>query len=291
MPFDHAAGRCARAALWLAVTTGCERPDALVLCHNSNCTGALDFERDDTMAALEESLAQKYRGRPLLDGMEIDVFWHGRTSRCLFAHDIQSADGTPAMAAAERVGRHLRETPPPISWNGDRYHVKMELKGHVGESLDDGHTREQAAMHADCALDLLAVLADGASAGGHRLEVIFDSPSPRVLRELVRRPRWPGKQEGEPVELRISVDMPDSTRSSIGNESLAAFTDGIDPDIVEFHAGAVTDGAVQAYRSLDLDFTIWMFSATSENLDGIEQLRPRYILTSEARFMRRWLEY
>src|SRR5687767_14732055 len=117
------------AALFLL---GCGRPSARVMCHNANCAGPPDPSRDDTLDALAQSLALEHGGRPLLDGMEIDVFWHGDgnggAGRCVFAHDIDTAsDAEDAMRAAEVIASYLG-TRAPRSFDGGPFIIRMELK-------------------------------------------------------------------------------------------------------------------------------------------------------------------
>ena len=42
---------------------------------------------------------------------------------------------------------------------------------------------------------------------------------------------------------------------------------------------------------MEVDISMWMFQATAENFGAIERVEPRYVITSEAELMRRWLEY
>ena len=274
-------------AMLLAVA--CERPDALVLCHNANCAGPPDPDRDDTIEALEESLALEYRGRPVIDGVEVDVFWHGARGRCEFSHDAET-NLSPALAvdAARTIAAHFSRS-GPIAWNDERFHVKMEIKDFVG-SRTDHHTAAQREAHVACTFDLYEIWRDAAIGAGRPIRVIFDSLSPTLLRAIVADPRWPGKLPHANVELALSADYPDPTRTGLGNPTLSDF-DGLTLDIVEYHWNWVTDGQYQAWRSMGLETTMWMFSATVEAFDAIEALRPTYVLTSEAPLVRRWLEY
>ena len=277
------------AGLALAATPGCvDRPKGTwVMCHNANCAGPPDPEQDDRLESLNESLALTYAGRPLLDGVEIDVFWHGAESRCLFAHDRESAPSSaPARAAGEAVAEYVRK-PAPRSFNGQIFAIRMELKGFVG-SLSDEHTDEQARLHADCALDLFELYQSAALESNNAIVVIFDSSAPKVLETLVQRPRWPGRSTSGPVQVRLSADFVDSTPSGLAFQRLEEFPD---VDDVVFHAGWVNDAHYQAFRSLDLDLTLWMFSATVETFDAVERFEPKAVLTSEAPLFRRWLEY
>jgi hypothetical protein len=264
----------------------CTRPDPLLICHNANCAGPPNPSQDDTIDALRSSLALRHDGRPLLDGVEIDVFWHAAVRRCLFAHDLERADSPEAMEAAQVIASYLGSR-DDIAWNGDRFTIRMELKGFVGTSYRDEHTEAQAREHASCALDLLDVFDEAAERESRRLVVVFDSSSPRVLRALTAHERWPGKRRGQRVELRLSADFVDSTPSGLALQKLSSFPP---VDDVVFHAGWIDDGHYQAFLSMDVDMTLWMFSATAEAFDAIERLDPDAVLTSEAPLMRRWIE-
>jgi hypothetical protein len=258
-----------------------------VICHNANCAGPPDPSRDDTLGALRASLALTYEGRPVLDGAELDVFWHGKTGRCLFAHDANSTEPAEARAAAEEIGRHLQR-PGDVSWNGERFYIRMELKGFVGGSFDDKHSPEQARAHAGCAIDLFEVFDRAAARGGRSIVVIFDSSSPQLLRAVTAHERWPGKTPNPRVQTRLSADFVDSTPSGLARQKLSDFPA---VDDVVFHAGWVADGHYQAFRSLDLQMTLWMFSATAETFGAIARLEPDAVLTSEAPLLRRWIAW
>ena len=58
---------------------------------------------------------------------------------------------------------------------------------------------------------------------------------------------------------------------------------------VEIHDQWIHDAQWEALRSMDVDIVFWMFSATSETFEAIEQYEPDKIVTSEARLIRRWL--
>jgi hypothetical protein len=73
-----------------AALVGCDQPDPLVICHNSNCAEPTDVRRDDTLEGLRASLALEYNGRPVLDGMEMDSFWRASDDKCLYAHDLET---------------------------------------------------------------------------------------------------------------------------------------------------------------------------------------------------------
>jgi hypothetical protein len=285
-PLSRALSRIAIAAALLPACV--DRPrDTRVMCHNANCKGPPDPSRDDRLDSLAGSLALAYDGRPLLDGVEIDVFWHGAGGRCLFAHDLNDV---PAAVEARDAGRAIADyisIPGQRSYSGQFFTIRMELKGFVG-SLGDEHSDAQAIAHADCALDLFETYRAAALAAGQTIVVIFDSSAPRLLKTLVTRPRWPGRTRSGQVQVRLSADFVDSTPSGLAFQKLGDFPE---VDDVLFHAGWITDAHYQAFRSLDVELTIWMFSATVETFDAIERFEPEAVLTSEAPLLRRWLEY
>src|SRR5687768_15296799 len=157
----------------LAAPSCVDRPKSTwVMCHNANCVGPPDPERDDRLESLSESLALTYEGRPLLDGVEVDVFWHGAGGRCLFAHDEESAPrSADATAAGQVIADYVRQ-PGPRSFNGQIFAIRMELKGFVG-GLGDEHTDEQARLHAECALDLFELYRQAALESNNAIVVIF----------------------------------------------------------------------------------------------------------------------
>jgi hypothetical protein len=257
------------------------------MCHNSNCAGPADPSHDDTIAALRESLALTYDGRPMLDGVEIDLFWHGASGRCLFAHDASTADTAPeAMTAAQAIASYLA-IPGPRSFDGGPFLLRMELKGFVG-ALSDEHTDQQAVAHANCALDVFETWNAAAVSAKQPIIVIFDSSAPRLLRAVTDRSRWPGKHPNPGTTVWLSADFVDSTPSGLALQKLEDFPK---VDDVVFHSGWVTSGHYEAFKSMDVNLTMWMFSATVETFDAMRRLEPDVALTSEAPLVRRWLEY
>ncbi len=75
-----------------------DRPQPLVFCHNANCTGDTAPSRADTLDGLRAALALEGDGRPILDGIELDVAWDETHARCAYAHD-----GERAMTHADLV--------------------------------------------------------------------------------------------------------------------------------------------------------------------------------------------
>lgn len=271
----------AASAFGLLALAACERPRPLVICHNGNCISP-DVRRDDTVEALQQSLALRYEGLPVLDGVELDLFWYGNGERCIFAHDLAGALDVPAEAAATTIADYLAATPRP-SWNGERFYVFFELKGHVGPAFADAHDEAQLVQHAECGLDAMEIVAAGANAGSHQVTIGFTSVAPRLLDALVARPRWPGRG-GEPEVLLVgdiftlySAEVPD----------LADYRVAL--DAIEYHPDVLTDGHREAYESLGLDLIQWSFTTSVEALDAIERHRPRWVLTNDAVLLRRWI--
>ncbi len=263
------------------VTVGCARPDPLVICHNGNCAGAVDVERDDTLDALRESLAVAVSGRPALDGVEIDTVWNGAQERCIFAHEVRD-DAPEVSAAGDLVADHLMTATPP-SWNGDLFVLKIELKPVVGPDRQE-HDASQAVQHADCALALAASVMDAAAAAGVEVEVIADSSDDGLLRAVASRPRWT-----EIPRRRLSADFGAPWPFTHDTPPLSEFS-GVALDVIEFHPEWLADADVEAFRSLGVDFVIWMFSVTPELLASIRNFDPEYVNTGEAELMRRWIE-
>jgi hypothetical protein len=275
-----------RLALLVVALGGCEnaRPESLVICHNANCVEPTDPEADDTLAALEESLALTYGGRPLLDGVEIDSFWKGDEDLCLFAHDLDNAERVPAEDAASALAEYIAR-PGPLTYSGRPFQIFIELKGSVGISESEKHSPAQRALHAGCAWGMYDIIATAATAEGQDVEVVFTSFEPALLvamrqlepPALAIRARFGGIQ-GIPLPLDGQTDSLDDYAGS-----------GI--DLVEVHPSWMLDGQLEAIQSAELELVFWMFEATVEIFAAIDHYEPTMIETSEARLMRGWLEY
>jgi hypothetical protein len=146
------ASSSASLAILALAATGCTnpRPETLVICHNANCAEPTDPEADDTLAALDESLALTFDGRTVLDGVEIDSFWKGDEDICLFAHDLDNAERVPATDAAAAVAAYIAR-PGPLTFSGAPFRVFIELKGTVDASGRRKHSPAQRDLHAECA--------------------------------------------------------------------------------------------------------------------------------------------
>jgi hypothetical protein len=272
-----------RAVCSVAVIAACSRPSPIVICHNGNCA-TNDVSRDDTIEALDESLALTFDGRPVLDGVELDTFWFAAESRCIFAHDLDGDTSISVSDAAAHVGDHLA-THTNVSWNGERFYTFLELKGFVGDSFDDRHTPLQFEQHADCALEAARRIASGARDGGHPLTIGFIAGVPRHHETLVTRAGWT-ELIAMDVEVMLIGDI-FAPYSSIVPE-LSDFK--VPLDAAEYHPDYLTPAQAATYASYGIELVQWSFITTSEALTAIEKWEPSYAITNEAMLLRRWIE-
>lgn len=266
----------------------CCREKPLLFCHNGNCAQPTSPSSDDTLAALADSLALRYRGRPVIDGIELDLTWDGPANagagRCAFSHHV-SASAPSAWEPARLIAQYLQSEAIP-SWNGEWFHLQLELKRDVDGS-GAAHTPAQALAHVGCALDVIDIVA-GAATGTTRVEFIVDSGSGQLLRVLADHPRWRAKIAGPSLRYRTAMDFLDPTPISFAGQSLADFPPVTD---VVFHPNWVTQGQWQAIRSMGIDVTLWMHVGSDVTLAGIQRFAPRAAITNDVMFLRRWEEY
>ena len=85
-------------------------------------------------------------------------------------------------------------------------------------------------------------------------------------------------QSERPGEAALTADTP----------RLSDFA-GIPLDLVELHPGWLPDAAIEAFRSMNVDLALWMFSASPEILAAVLRYDPAYVNTGEAELLRRWL--
>lgn len=275
--------RCEPIVALALVAAACDRHEPLVICHNANCAGP-DVTRDDTPEAMRESLALRHDGLPVLDGMELDTFWYGAESRCLFAHDLVNDTTMPASVAADVIAEYLAGT-ARASWNGERFYVMIELKPQVGASYSDGHTAEQYVDHSECALDAVDRIVEGARAGGHAVTFGFVTADPKHLEVLAARPRW-ATWEAEPDVELLQIGDIFAPYSSVVPE----IADYEHLDAVEYHPDFMTEPQRETYRSLGIELVQWSLVTTTEALGAIEHWEPKFAITNEASLVRRWAE-
>ncbi|MEZ4365034.1 MAG: hypothetical protein R2939_01960 [Kofleriaceae bacterium] len=266
----------------LALAASCELPSPAVICHNANCAGEVDPSRDDTLPALAESLALTYRGRPAIDGVELDLFWRGSDDACIFSHDLDQADPAPAMDAAAALAAYLAQ-PGPITASERPFEVLLELKPHVDAAEVVAHTPAQRTAHAACAWQVYDAIAAAALASGHEAVVTMSSYAPALLAEvLAQAPGTP------PIPARLGALQGVPAPLDGQTSSLDAYA-GLPIAVVEVHPHWLLDGQAEAIASLGADLSLWMFSATAETFALIRQHQPVTVVTSEALLMRRWL--
>ena len=99
------------------ILAACELPQPAIICHNGNCVEPIDAEQDDSIPALQASLALEYKGRPAFDGVEVDTFWRGEDSMCLYAHDLDAVRLTPAIEPANELAAYFAQ-PGDITYSG-----------------------------------------------------------------------------------------------------------------------------------------------------------------------------
>ena len=273
-----------RAACSLLIAlAACDRPAALVICHNANCAEPADPAGDDTLPALRESLALELDGRPVIDGIELDTFWRGADDVCLYAHDLDGTNEPAAIDPAVELAAHFAR-PGPITWGAAPFRVLLELKSHVSASTTDRHSPAQRDLHARCAWDLYTIVSDAAVANARDVEIVFSAFAPELLRAVIAN-----TPAATPTPYRfgaiqgIPAPLDDQTRP------LDDY-DGLPIDIIEFHDQWFNDAQYEAITSLGVELAFFMFSATVETFAVIEQYEPASLVTSEARLVRRWLE-
>jgi hypothetical protein len=254
-----------RAVSSLALAACAASPPPRVICHNGNCAAGPDTAHDDELETLRASLGLTLRGRPVLDGVEIDTVWSRASGSCIFAHGPDGT-GVPAGAAADAIAAYLARA-TPASWSGERFTVFIELKRTV--AADTPHTPDERERHAACAIDLARRL--GAAT------VVIDSAEPLLLEAVARR--------GGAFQLAADFGSPFD-----GDTDPFDRFAGVALDVIELHSDWTTDATAEAYRSLGVDLVLWMYSATAETFAAIERVQPDYVLTNEAPLLRRWLE-
>lgn len=270
---------CSAALLLFA----CDRPEVLVVCHNSNCAEPTDPQNDDSVAALRESLALTVAGKPAIDGTEIDLFWRASDDTCLFAHDLANAKGETASDAAEVIAAHFA-SPGPITSSGGRFQLFIELKDFVDAAKTQHHTPQQRVLHAQCAWSVYQRIADAAAQNGRELDVYVASFGPEMLEEHI-------------VQTPVTVAFPPRYEAFYGiPKPLDAETrplsdyEGIPITFVELHSQWINDAQYEGLLSSGIDIGFFMFSATEEHFAAIVQYEPEVVNTSEATLMRRWLD-
>ncbi len=282
------AARTELAAL-AAALAACTRPaDVAVICHNGNCAGAHDIAADDTMAALDASLALVGGdGAPITDGIEFDLSWVAAESRCVFAHDLVTQTAWPdAAMPAAHVAAHIASG-APLSRHGDGYTVMIELKRAVDGNGTLG-TPSQRASLAACGVAALTTIRDAAVARGVAIGFLMESFEPNLLAALVADPGWPGQARTGDVQLRLSgaFYLPPPIGYTHALSDFAAVT----LDVVDVHPRLTSTRDYSVYDSLDVDVSLWVDDVTTELFGTIERVQPAFVDTSEPALVSGWLD-
>lgn len=273
---------------WIAVVAliaGCDRPHPLVICHNANCGEPTDPERDDTLPAFRESLALQENGRPVIDGIELDSFWRGADDVCLYAHDVSNfAENTPATAPAIELAAHFAK-PGPITFADTQFLVLLELKAFVSASTKDHHTPAQLDLHAKCAWDIYNIVSAAAIANGRDVLVEFQSFGPELLHAVLAN-----APASTPTPFILGAIQGVPSPFDDQSRPLSDYT-GLPITDVQFHPLWMLDAQHEAALTSGAEVSFFWFSTTSEIFAAIQRYQPFAVDTSEARLMRRWLEY
>jgi len=267
-----------------ALAVACSRPHPRVICHSANCGEPTDPDRDDTLAALRESLALEDRGRPVIDGIELDSLWRAADGACLYAHDASNAaEHTPATAPAEQLALHFA-APGPITFADVPFLVLLELVPFVSADTRDRHTPDQRRLHARCAWDVYRIVSDAAVATGRDVEVEFQSFSPELLGAVLdNAPRSTPTPYRFGAIQGVPSPLDDQTRSLRDYAGLPISDIQVDPRWL-------LDGAHEAILTSGAELSFSWSSTTTEIFAAIRKYEPAAVDTSEARLMRRWLE-
>jgi|GEM_PF-1045148 len=277
----------------LTATACVNRTEPLVICHNSNCEEPPDPSSDDTLEAMEASLSLvRDDGAPLVDGIELDLFWFGEEDVCLYAHDLSHGSDVPT--AAEGIAALIdvlqnRDTSRLTRKEGAVFQVFLELKGHVGESKSDKHSDEQRAAHAACALDGVEQLEDAANENGWSLAVTLNSFDPLLIQALNQDGRIDALRSRDQVRVRLGglfgVPAPLDSQTL----PLSEWPDSLNLDMASVHPHWIRQGHLEVFDSRGYDVAFWMFTQVPETLASIERYEPEWMVTNESITIDRWL--
>ncbi|MCP4504407.1 MAG: hypothetical protein GY822_31210 [Deltaproteobacteria bacterium] len=282
--------------LVFASLAACSTPvEPLVVCHNSNCQEPPEPTEDDTLEALQASLAQQdANGVPLVDGIELDLFWFGDEDICLYAHDLShgsegptAAEGIAGLIAAleEKQTTQARLT----RQEGVAFQVFLELKGHVGLSKSEKHSDEQREAHASCALDMVALLQDAAQAHGWSMAITLNSFDPSLMTAVSQLAQLDEIRGRGILRVRLGAIFGVPPPLDSQTRPLSEWPDSIGIEAANVHPHWIRQGSLEVFKSRGWDVAFWMFSQVPETLAAIERHEPRWMVTNEANTIDRWL--
>ena len=252
---------------------GCARPrgDALVICHNANCAANASLGGDDTLPALDRSLALRTaQGRVVFDGVELDSVWHRHTGRCVFSHapDPRASD---LAEAARRVAAHVAGAPPDAASHGGVFYLKIELKTDVGGGAS--HTADEIAAHVACVTAAAATVIAAGARSHNTVVPIFDSDDPALLAAIDPRPF--DRAAGCLFETNWGAALPAGFAPQI---LTLGWYEGSDDIAWRSDADATLCSTSQ--RRDDGGVAIWARSPSAEDLYTILAYDPRYIVVN-----------
>lgn len=283
--------------LALLAATACDDapPQPALICHNANCVEPANPAEDDTPEALSASLALvDTANRPLIDGVEIDTFWFGEESRCLFAHDLADPETSQDVDVAfDLISAHLlerRSSGAPLTRTAARFSIFIELKGHVGPAKSEKHSPEQRIQHAECAASLGLELAQHATQHDYPLEIVYTSFDAGLLEALSTRDVYDRlRQNGSTItKLGYLVGVPAPLDSQ--SKPLDTIPKGLDIDVLSAHPHWTRHPTLEAAESMGWELSLWMFTVVPETFDAISTYNPHYVTTSEANVLSGWLD-
>lgn len=283
--------------LLLLIVAACQSdvsPPRLI-CHNANCVEPATPDEDDTVDALTASLALvDASDTPLIDGVELDTFWFGEESRCLFAHDLGDLESAQDVEVATAlITTHLEtrtNAGRPITRSPGAFSIFIELKGHVGVSKAEKHDAAQLASHAACAAEVGLELAEHARTHGYDLELVYTSFDASLLAALATQPQYTAL--GASTQITIKLGYLQGVPAPLDSQSKPFDTipEGLQIDMLDAHPHWTRHATLEAAESMGWELALWMFSVVPETYDAIDRYHPHYVTTSEARALSGWLD-
>lgn len=270
-------------------------PGPRLICHNANCVEPATPAEDDTVDALTASLAlMDAQGTPLVDGVEIDTFWFGEESRCLFAHDLGDLDSAEDVDIATQIlathlearakaGLALTRSPGPFS-------IFIELKGHVGVSKTEKHDAAQLDSHAACAATVGLELAEHARTHDYDLELVYTSFDASLLAALDGQPQYTMIEASTSTITKLGYLQGVPAPLDSQSKPFDSIPEGLKIDMLDAHPHWTRHSTLEAAESMGWELALWMFSVVPETYDAIDRYQPHYVTTSEARALSGWLD-
>jgi hypothetical protein len=240
------------------LAVACNRPQPVVICHNGNCTGDADSSHDDTMEALQDSLAL---GPAIIDGVEIDAVW--QDDDCHFAHDVGQADAPLLTVPIATIISYLQENGEPLS--GVPFTILLELKaaGRSNAKLDK------------CANRAVMLLENVSTTTP--IHLLISSFDERLLRSKVFKKNPAAKF----LDIHFGAEIWPTTELNSLHDDL------------NFVSVTPSDTSSPSYGTIidqGFDTALWNEGVTPTLLDDVMLHSPRYVSVGEAAVMRAWID-